>query len=480
MKSLTQNAFYNIIYKCTNLIFSLVSTAYASRILLVEGVGKVSSAQNIVSYFTILAALGIPTYGIKIIAANRGNFEKLNYRFSELFCINAVSTIICVIVYYVMIASIPYFQSRWMLSAVVGIVIISNGINVDWFYQGLEEYAYIMKRSLAVKIGSLIALFIFVKKSDDVIIYALVLTLATCANHIFNIIHTRRYVRFSTNEMYISQHLKPVFALLATVVAIEIYTLVDTTMLTFICGDKVVGYYTISQKCIGVAKTMVASISAIFLPRLSYYYASKELDEFYKLINYGIKVIIFISVPTFLGIVLSANDIIPLFAGAVFSESILTTRILAVSIISVVLSNFFGYQVLVTVGREKEMLYSTIIGAIVNVVLNITLVFKYTYNGVAMASVITEVCVTVYQTLVVRKYIKFTISRGYFASILISSIFMGLMVILCKGIVSDSVMRLGSSAAIGVISYVVMSFVLKNEMAVNLVRMFKNKLVKTR
>lgn len=480
MKSLTQNAFYNIVYKCTNLVFSLVSTAYASRILLAEGVGKVSSAQNIVNYFTILAALGIPTYGIKIISANRGSFEKLNHRFSELFCINAVSTIICVIVYYAMITFIPYFQSRWMLFAVVGIVIISNGINVDWFYQGLEDYAYIMRRSLAVKIGSLITLFLFVNNSDDVIIYALVLTLATCANHVFNIIHTRKYVRFSIKKMHISQHLKPIFVLLATVIAIEIYTLVDTTMLTFICGDKVVGYYTISQKCIGVARMMVTSISAIFLPRLSYYFSGKKFDEFYKLINYGVKVIIFIAVPGFLGVVLTANDIVPLFAGEAFRESVLTTRILAASIISVAVSNFFGYQVLVTIGREREMLYSTIIGAVVNVVLNIAFIFRYGYNGVAMASVITEFCVAAYQTLVVKKHIKFTISSGYFFSIIISSIFMGAMVILCKNIVSGSVLRLAGSVAIGVISYIAMSFVLKNEIAVNLGRMLKGKLEKTR
>lgn len=480
MKSLTQNAFYNTIYKCTNLVFSLVSTAYASRILLAEGVGRVSSAQNIVNYFAILAALGIPTYGIKIIAANRENSEKLNHRFSELFCINGVSTIICVTAYYGMIASIPYFQSRWKLSAVVGMVIIANGINVDWFYQGLEDYAYIMRRSLAVKIGSLIALFLFVKSSDDVIIYALILTLATCANHIFNIIHARRYVRFTAKRIHISQHLKPVFVLLATVIAIEIYTLVDTTMLTFICEDKVVGYYTISQKCISIVRTMVASISAIFLPRLSYYYASKNFDKFHKLINYGIKVIIFIALPAFFGVVITANEIVPLFAGESFRESVLTTRILAISIISVAVSNFFGYQVLVTIGREKEMLYSTIIGAVINVILNIVLVFRYGHNGVAVASVVTEFCVTAYQTLVVKKYVKFTISSGYFASIIISSIFMGAMVMMCQHIVNGSVLRLASSIATGIVSYIVMSFILKNEIAVNLRRMIKDKFIKVK
>ena len=62
MKSLAKNSVYNIIYKCSNLVFPLIISAYVSRILLAEGIGKVSSAQNIVTYFTLLAALGLANY----------------------------------------------------------------------------------------------------------------------------------------------------------------------------------------------------------------------------------------------------------------------------------------------------------------------------------------------------------------------------------------------------------------------------------
>ena len=59
-KLLRKNSFFNVIYKFSNVLFPLIFTSYVSHVLLANGVGKVASAQDIVQYFTIIAALGIP------------------------------------------------------------------------------------------------------------------------------------------------------------------------------------------------------------------------------------------------------------------------------------------------------------------------------------------------------------------------------------------------------------------------------------
>ena len=70
-KSLTKNSIYNIIYTVVNILFPFATSIYVSRILLPAGVGKVASAQNIVSYFVTLAALGLPSYGVREFAKVR-------------------------------------------------------------------------------------------------------------------------------------------------------------------------------------------------------------------------------------------------------------------------------------------------------------------------------------------------------------------------------------------------------------------------
>ena len=80
-KSLLKNSLYNILYKILNIVFPLITSMYVARILMAESIGKVAAAQNIVSYFTLLAAMGIPTYGVKLIAQFKPKTKELNKAF---------------------------------------------------------------------------------------------------------------------------------------------------------------------------------------------------------------------------------------------------------------------------------------------------------------------------------------------------------------------------------------------------------------
>ena len=71
-----------------NVIFPLVTVPVVSRILLSSGLGKVNYAFNIVGWFTLFAALGIPRYGIREVAKQKANQSELNKCFSEIFLIN--------------------------------------------------------------------------------------------------------------------------------------------------------------------------------------------------------------------------------------------------------------------------------------------------------------------------------------------------------------------------------------------------------
>ena len=476
MKSLAKNSIYNVMYKCLNVVFPLITSAYVSRILFAEGIGKVSSAQNIVTYFTILAALGIPTYGIKMIAANGDTREKQSRIFSELFFINAVSTIICSILYYFMVFTVPFFYERRLLFSVCGLSIVFNIINIDWLYQGKEEYRYIMIRSIIIKVISLLAILFFVKTSDDYVIYALILTLANALNYIFNIVHSKKYVDLIYHNLHFVKHLTPVFTLLAASIAIEIYTLADTTMLTFMKGDKIVGYYTTAMKGVQVVKTLATSVCAVFLPRLSYYYSRNQKELFNKLIEKGFKILAYITIPAFIGIELVAQDAISILYGQNFMESVSTMRILSISIVTVAFSNFIGYQILITIGKEKIMFISTVVGAVVNVILNYFMIPSLEHDGAAIASAITEFSVTIVQCIAIIGVVKVTINKQFVGSLTISCLFMLISVNIIQNIVGITEIRLILSIVLGICTYVIASIIGKNELPSELVDIIKNRI----
>ena len=232
MKSLFKNSLYNIIYKLFMIIFPLISSAYVSRILLPMGVGKVAYAQNIASYFITAASLGVGNYGIREIGKKQKNKEEYSKTVVELLIITLFSTLICSAFYYGMVSTLPYFQNSKMLYYVVGIQLLLTAANVDWFYQGMEEYKYITVRSLIVKILTLLGIFVFVKKQDDTIAYALFSSIALAGNNIINVIHLRKYLTLDdVKHIELAKHIKPLFILLSTGFAVELYTKLDTTTL---------------------------------------------------------------------------------------------------------------------------------------------------------------------------------------------------------------------------------------------------------
>ena len=191
-KSLTQNSIANVLYNLLKVLFPLIYSTYVSHILLASGVGKISFAQNIVQYFTILAALGIPNYGIREIAKIKNSEIMTNKLFNELISINFISTTICALLYFTLVNSIEFFAPERLLYNVVGINILLNYFNVEWFYQGKEEFAYIAVRSFWVKLISLLFIFLFVKKREDYIIYAFISTVVIASNSILNVCNLRK------------------------------------------------------------------------------------------------------------------------------------------------------------------------------------------------------------------------------------------------------------------------------------------------
>lgn len=470
-KSLVRNSAYSVIYRIINIVFPLITSIYVARILQADSIGKVAAAQNLVQYFTLAASMGIPTYGVKLIAQYKTGSLEMKKSFTELFVINFILSISCSCIYYTIIYTIPLYEHERMLYSLVGLNIIFNVINVDWFYQGIQEYRYITFRSMVIKILSLFFLIIFVKKQSDYLIYAFISSIALVGNYLFNIINLRKFTSFYFKTLTFKKHLKHIIILVSASIAAEIYVLADTTMLNMLCGSRIVGYYTMSMKIIRIIRSLVVAVSAVFLPKLSYYYYNDNHEKFMNLTNKGIHILTAISIPASLGVFLVANDMILALYGSSFEPSILTTKILALSICTVAFSNFIGMQVLVTVGKEWITTLSTIIGMLINIVLNLFLIPLYQQNGAAFASMITELCVMLLQIIVAKKYISFNFQ---IKKTFVASFFMMITVLVIQSFVSSIFVRFILECSMGLITYLLISFILKDSFIYPVFQMIKN------
>lgn len=475
-KSLVKNSFYNVCYKLLNIAFPLVTSIYVTRILKADSIGRVAAAQNIASYFTMLATMGIPVYGVKTIAKYNVDSSDNNKSFFEIFIINAVLSIVSSIGYYLFVTLSPYYEGKEILYYVTGINVIFNIINVDWYFQGIQEYGYITLRSFIVKILSLAALFIFVREKSDYILYAFISSVALVINYIFNIIRLRKYIKIRNifDGLKIKRHLSPILVLFISTIAAEIYVLADTTMLDYMTNSSIVGYYSTSLKIIRIIRSLVAAISAVFLPQLSYYYNKSDNEEFLKLANRGLSILCSLSIACAFGLFMIADDAVVMFFGSEFIESVNTVRILSVSIVSVALSNFLGMQLLVTIGKEKVTTISTVCGTVVNITLNFFLIRLLQHNGAAIASAVTELIVMSIQIIITRRYIKL---RYNVLKPLLASLCMCVAIFIVKSILHSLILRTILSFFVGVIAYAVIAYFIKDTVVRDAVQLIKKKLL---
>ena len=459
-QSLVRNAVYNMIYQLLSTLFPLISAGYVARIVAPEGVGTVASAQNVVSYFTMIAALGISAYGTREIARVGYDPDRMNRLFSELLTLNGIFTAAALIGYGMLIA--VCFPDSLLLYAAVGLELVFNFINIDWFYQGREEYGYITTRSLFVKIISLAALFLFVKQKQDYILYALIHSLGVGCNYCFNMVHARKKVSLVFRELNLGKHIKAIAYLTLSIVAGSIYNKVDITMLGILTDASAVAFYTNSHKVMGIILALVTSVSAVFLPRLSSCYQSdrKKYDAY---LSEGLKIVLLLALPSCIGIVLVAEDMMLVLFGESFVPAANVLRILAVFTIIKGVGDILCYQTIVSSGNEKMLIPARLAAGIANIILNAIMIPLYGSNGAAIASVAAELVVNGILLWRVRSTTNIHVHKQYCLSICFSGVGMGVIVAMIRQYLTSNMFALATSALAGILSYGLLLAVSHNE-----------------
>lgn len=393
----------NAILTMSSFIFPLITFPYVSRILMPEGTGKVSFAISLISYFSIFAQLGIPAYGIRACAKVRDNREELTRIAHELLFINLVMCVIAYALLALALVYVPRLRDDRSLYIIVSFTVILTSIGMEWLYKALEQYTYITVRSIIFKLIALAAMFMLIHDESDYVLYGGISFFASSASSILNLVNVHKYIELKPVGGYnFKRHLKPVFVFFAMSCATTIYTHLDTVMLGFMSGDEEVGYYNASSKIKSILVSIVTSLGAVLLPRASYNVEHGFFDEFWRISRKAIGFVFVIASPLLLYFMFFAGEGIFFLSGPAYSGSILPMQILMPTLLFIGLTNILGIQILVPLGKEKIVLYSEIAGALVNLVINASLIPLYAAVGAAIGTLVAEFFVLLVQYSALR------------------------------------------------------------------------------
>lgn len=477
-KSLKKNAFLNVINNLMKLLFPLITFPYASRILLPDGIGKVNFANSVVSYFALIASLGIGTYGIRESAKIRNNKEKFSQFFVEIFTINLISTIISYLLLFLTLHFIPKFSFYKSLIIICSTSIFFTTIGVDWILSSLEEYGFITIRSIFFQFISLILLFIFIKTKDDYIKYAFISVISNVGSNICNIFHLRKFLSVKQlKKLSLQKHLKPIFILFGSSIAISIFSMLDTVMLGFFSNDSEVGYYSTATKIIRMIRDLFPAVFTVLYARMSIIAYNNAIDRLKSLTEKTLSFIMCFSFPIISGLFMLAEQIILLISGELYLPAINAMYSMIPLIFLSSTSGFLGGIVLNSLGKEKQYLYCEITGAITDFILNLILIPKYGSFGAGIATLFTEIILFIIFITLNHKFIFTRILIISFFKYIFATIVMTFICILIMNLFYSPITKLVFTTVTGVIIYFIILILLKDNLLKSIITSVKDKFI---
>ena len=396
------NFIYNLIYHIFIIIVPLITTPYVSRTLGKSGIGDYAFAFSIAHYFSLFIKLGLNNYGNRTIAYSRGNKQKMSSDFWNIYCFQFLVSIVVVSAY---LFYCFFLSSNLQISLLFIFYIVSSGIDITWFFWGLEEFKITVTRSIIIKILSTIAIFAFVHDKSDTLVYTFILVVGTFGSQAFLWPRLFRYVKFvKPTKKEVVKHIKPNLLLFLPAIAVSFYKIMDKIMLGILSTKSEVGLYESSEKVLQIPMAIIESLGTVMQPRMSNL-VSQNADKNYMrdVLKKSIIVIMFFSTALGFGIMAVADEFVPIFYGEGFEKCALLFKILIPSCIFLAFTNVFKTQYLLPQKKDKEYIVALFTGAAVNTVVNLILIPRTKSAGAAIGTLLAEISVCIVIAHIVNK-----------------------------------------------------------------------------
>lgn len=478
-KSIKKNYIFNLIYNITNLLVPLLIAPYLSRILEVDGVGIKSYTLSIVSNFILFASLGMAEYGQREISKSRDDEYTRTKKLYEIGLLRFFTTFIILII-YILTLVLPIVNTNYnIIYAILIINIIANMLDFSWFLQGIEEFKAISYIQIISKIFLVFMTFTLVKTKMDLNISILINSLTLLINAVLSTFVVKRYcIKIKIKELKFIKHLKECFVYFVPAIAVQIYTVLDKTMIGIMTNSTYEnGYYEQADKIIKILITIVTTTNAIMKSRITYLYEKEKKSEIKTLIVKSTSLCMLIAIPMMFGIVATARIFVPIFFGNGYEKTSTILIILAPLSIIIGISGLIGSHYYTPLGRKRESNKCLIIGSIINFIINLILIKPFGAIGAAIGTIIAELTITI---LYIKKCDKDLFNYKLFIKIsykyLISGIIMMISLLFIRHYMGNGIKDLIILVITGGLIYILMLLILKDKYMYENIKEFTEKL----
>lgn len=461
-----KNYLLNSSYQLLVVLIPIITIPYISRVLGTSAIGVNTFTYAIVQYFVLLGSIGITTYGNREIAYHQTDKEKRSQLFWEITFLRFITIIISLLIFCIFLA---FQRHNFVIYLLQGISIIAAAFDISWYFMGMENFKRTVIRNTIVSIITVISIFIFIKSPKDLPIYVVIITGSSLIGNLSLWSYLKKEIFVPKwKSLNLSKHLRPTFLLFLPQIATQIYTIANKTMIGIFDSKTATGFFSQSDSLIKITLTIVTSLGVVMLPHISNLFSKGKHEQVRKMLMKSFNLLTALAVPIMFGIMAIALNFAPFFFGSQWSDvgSLLVME--APIIILIAWTNVLGLQYLLPMNRMRDFTGSVMAGAIVNIILNLVLIPFFALTGAMIATVLSEITVTVYQFYVLRR--EFNALKMIFDcwKYFLSGIIMFVFVFYLNQHLNMTLLNLFIQVMSGIVIYLLLNFLLQSQLITEL------------
>lgn len=338
------------IIQILNYVIPFITLPYLSRILTVEKFGLIFFAQACMDYFCRFTDYGFNQSGVREIAQNRDNPERIQEIFNGIFFAKVLLLFISLFVLSVVIFTFEKFRTDALIYYLTFLTVAGNVLLSSWFFQGMEKMKFITFFNVITRTVSLICIFIFVKQASDYILVPLFNSLGLLIAGVISIftIIIRFKIKISLPKFYvIINKLKLSSEYFLSSISIGLYQSTNAFVLGLCVSTTMVAYYVSAQKIYLAIYFLYYPFYNAFFPYMT---KNKDITFFKKVF----KCLSVLAIILTLFIFIFSKSIISVFYGTQMLEAYKILKIFAFIIPFHILADIMSFPLLGAFGYTKE------------------------------------------------------------------------------------------------------------------------------
>lgn len=386
-------------------LFPLFSFPYLVRVLGPDGYGLVSFVVAFVAYFANLTEFGFTFSATHQISLLMNEDEKVRKYFWIIIIIKFLLFGIGLIIFTSIILTFDKFYSNYEIYYISYFSILGAIIFPNWFYQAIEKMSFIVLINVISKLLWLISIFLFIKKSEDIIIYVILNSLLSIVIGICGLFVAIYKLKMNFYLPKIDELVKVLNQskyLFFQRISAMLYTNSNIFLLGLFFNNEVVGYFTAVDKIRMAVQGLLGTITQSMYPFLTKLFEKSFLDAKIFISKYLFKSII-INITIALVFIFYSEEIVLIVLGKQYLSAVNVFRILILAPAIIWISNVLGIQIMLSLGFQRQFFKISMYASFLHILILPISIFSFSVMGVAVAIIMTEAFIAINQYLFLKR-----------------------------------------------------------------------------